>query len=310
MGPMFVGIDVSKDRLDVHLRPSGEAFAVTRDGKGIDELIAALAKAVPRLIVIEATGGFETVVAAGLAAAGLPLAVVNPRQIRDFARATGRLAKTDALDAAVIAHFAEAVQPEPRALPDEAACELGELVARRRQLIEMILAENNRRRSLTRAKPIKTVDRVLATLQKQLTAIESDIDDSIRGSPVWRETEDLLLSVPGIGPRIARTLIAELPELGNLNRHQIAALVGVAPFNRDSGQMRGRRTIAGGRTVVRNALYMSILVAIRRKLPLAATYQRLRHAGKPAKVAIVACMRKLLVILNAILRDQKPWASA
>jgi transposase len=245
-----------------------------------------------------------------LAAAGLPLAVVNPRQIRDFARATGRLAKTDALDAAVIAHFAEAVQPEPRALPDEAACELGELVARRRQLIEMILAENNRRRSLTRAKPIKTVDRVLATLQKQLTAIESDIDDSIRGSPVWRETEDLLLSVPGIGPRIARTLIAELPELGALNRHQIAALVGVAPFNRDSGQMRGRRTIAGGRTVVRNALYMSILVAIRRKLPLAATYQRLRHAGKPAKVAIVACMRKLLVILNAILRDQKPWASA
>lgn len=307
---MFVGIDVSKDRLDVHLRPSGEAFAVTRDGKGIDELIAALAKAVPRLIVLEATGGFETVVAAGLAAAGLPLAVVNPRQIRDFARATGRLAKTDALDAAVIAHFAEAVQPEPRALPDDAARELGELVARRRQLIEMIVAENNRRRSLTRAKPIKTVDRVLATLQKQLTAIESDIDDSIRGSPVWRATEDLLLSVPGIGPKIARTLIAELPELGALNRHQIAALAGVAPFNRDSGLMRGRRAIAGGRTAVRNVLYMSILVAIRRKLPLAATYERLRHAGKPAKVAIVACMRKLLVILNAIVRDQKPWATA
>lgn len=307
---MFVGIDVSKDRLDVHLRPSGEAFAVTRDGKGIDELIAALARAVPRLIVLEATGGFETVVAAGLAAAGLPLAVVNPRQIRDFARATGRLAKTDALDAAVIAHFAEAVQPEPRALPDDAARELGELVARRRQLIEMIIAENNRRRSLTRAKPIKTVDRVLATLQKQLTAIESDIDDSIRGSPVWRATEDLLLSVPGIGPKIARTLIAELPELGALNRHQIAALASVAPFNRDSGLMRGRRAIAGGRTAVRNVLYMSILVAIRRKLPLAATYERLRHAGKPAKVAIVACMRKLLVILNAIVRDQKPWATA
>lgn len=307
---MFVGIDVSKDRLDVHLRPSGDTFAVTRDGKGIDELIAALAKVVPRLIVLEATGGFETVVAAGLAATGLPLAVVNPRQIRDFARATGRLAKTDALDAAAIAHFAEAVQPQPRPLPDEAARELGELVARRRQLIEMIVAEGNRRRSLTRAKPIKTVDRVLATLQKQLTAIESDIDDTIRGSPVWRATEDLLLSVPGIGPKIARTLIAELPELGTLNRHQIAALAGVAPFNRDSGMMRGRRVIAGGRTVVRNALYMSILVAIRRKLPLAATYQRFRHAGKPGKVAIVACMRKLLVILNAIIRDQKPWATA
>jgi transposase len=307
---MFVGIDVSKDRLDVHLRPGGEAFAVTRDGQGIDALVAALAKVVPRLIVIEATGGFETVVAAGLAAAGLPLAIVNPRQIRDFARAIGRLAKTDALDAEVIARFAEAVQPEPRPLPDEAARELGELVARRRQLIEMIVAENNRRRSLTRAKPIKTVDRVLATLQKQLTAIESDIDDSIRGSPAWQATENLLLSVPGIGSKIARTLIAELPELGTLDRRQIAALVGLAPFNRDSGLMRGRRAIAGGRKVVRNALYMSILVAIRRNLPLAATYDRLRHAGKPAKVAIVACMRKLLIILNAIVRDQKPWATA
>lgn len=307
---MFVGIDVSKDRLDVHVRPSGEAFVVTRDGNGIEELIATLAARAPMLVVLEATGGFETVVAAGLAAAGLPLAVVNPRQIRDFARATGRLAKTDALDAETIARFADAVRPEPRALPDDAARMLGELVARRRQLIEMIVAENNRRRTLTQARPIKTVDRVLATLQTQLTAIESDIDDGIRGSPAWRAKEDLLLSVPGIGPKIARTLIAELPELGALDRHQIAALAGVAPFNRDSGIMRGRRTIAGGRKVVRNALYMSILVAIRRKLPLAATYDRLRHAGKPAKVAIVACMRKLLVILNAIIRDQKPWCAA
>jgi len=307
---MFVGIDVSKDRLDVHVRPNGDAFAVTRDDKGIEALVVTLTARTPGLIVLEATGGFERVVAAGLAAAKLPVAVVNPRQIRDFARATGRLAKTDVLDAEAIARFAEAVRPELRPLPDEASEALGELVARRRQLIEMIVAETNRRRSLTRTKPIKTVDRVLATLHQQLAVIESDIDDSIRGSPVWRVKEDLLVSVPGIGPKIARILIAELPELGALDRRQIAALVGVAPFNRDSGKLRGRRTIAGGRTTVRNALYMSILVAIRRKLPLAATYERLRHAGKPAKVAIVACMRKLLVILNAIIRDEKPWAAA
>ena len=307
---MFIGIDVSKTRLDVHVRPNGEAFAVDRDGDGIEQLIARLQALSPELIVLEATGGFETVVAAGLSAAGLPLAVVNPRQIRDFARATGRLAKTDPLDAAVIAHFAEAVQPEVRPIASEEARTLGEFVARRRQLLEMMTSERNRRRQLTSQRLIKGVDRVLATLQAQLTELEGDIDIAIRGTPAWREKEDLLTSVPGIGPKIARTMIAELPELGALTRQQIAALAGVAPFNRDSGTWRGRRSIAGGRAPVRTALYMSILVTIRRDLPLAVTYRRLRNAGKPAKVAIVACMRKLITILNAILRDKQPWQMA
>lgn len=307
---MFIGIDVAKDRLDVHVRPSGETFTVARDGEGIDELAKRLGTVAPTLIVLEATGGFETIVTAGLAAAGLPVVVVNPRQIRDFARATARLAKTDTLDAAVIAHFAEAVNPPVRPLADPQARLLGELMARRRQLIEMIVAEGNRRRVLTAKRALKSVDRVVAILKAQLQQIDHDIDTSIRGTPAWREAEDLLVSVPGIGPRIARTLIAEMPELGRLDRRQIASLTGVAPFNRDSGTWRGRRTIAGGRPVVRGALYMSILVSIRRNLPLAETYHRLRAAGKPAKVAIVACMRKLVTILNAILRDKKPWATA
>lgn len=304
---MFVGIDVAKDRLDVHLRPAGEAFAVARDGEGIETLVDRLAALKVELIVLEATGGFETVVAAGLAAAGLPLAVVNPRQIRDFARATGRLAKTDPLDAAAIAHFAEAVRPQPRPVASAEAHALGERVARRRQLIEMMTAERNRRRQLTTKRLVKGIDRILAALQAQLAELEQDIDDAVRGTPAWREKEDLLVTVPGIGHKIARTLIAELPELGSLDRHQVAALVGVAPFNRDSGKWRGRRCIAGGRAVVRSALYMSVLVSIRRNLPLAAVYRHLRAAGKPAKVAIVACMRKLAIILNAILRDKTPW---
>jgi transposase len=307
---MFVGIDVAKDRLDVHVRPAGEAFTVARDNEGIEELAKRLSAVAPTLVVLEATGGFETIVAAGLAAAGLPVAIVNPRQIRDFARATARLAKTDTLDAAVIAHFAEAVNPPPRPLADAQSRLLGELIARRRQLIEMIGAESNRRRMLTVRRTLKSVDRVLATLKAQLEQIDDDIDIAVRGTPAWREAEDLLISVPGIGPRIARTLIAELPELGRLDRREIASLTGVAPFNRDSGTLRGRRAIAGGRPVVRAALYMSVLVSIRRKLPLAETYHRLRASGKPAKVAIVACMRKLVTILNAILRDKKPWATA
>lgn len=307
---MFIGIDVSKDRLDVHLRPSADALSFARDDAGIAALAAYLQDLAPELVVLEATGGFETVVAAGLAAAGLPLAVVNPRQIRDFARATGRLAKTDPLDAAVIAHFAEAVHPQPRAVPDAAARALGELVARRRQIIEMMVAERNRRRQLTQRKTVRSVERILATLQTQLSAIETEIDDAIRGTPAWRDKEDLLTSVPGIGSTIARTLIAELPELGHLDRRKLAALAGLAPFNRDSGTLRGRRAIAGGRAPVRAALFMAVLVAIRRQLPLANTYQRLVDDGKPKKVAIVACMRKLLGILNAILRDQTPWQSA
>lgn len=307
---MFVGIDVSRDRLDVHLRPAGEAFSVARDDEGVEALAARLRELSPDLVVLEATGGFETVVAAGLAACGLPLAVVNPRQIRDFARAVGRLAKTDPLDAAIIAQFAEAVRPQARMVPDQAARALGELVARRRQIVAMMVAERNHRRQLTQSGAIRTVACVLATLQAQLRAIDSEIDDAVRGSPAWRDTEDLLTSVPGIGQRIARTLIAELPELGRLDRRKLAALAGLAPFNRDSGTRHGRRCIAGGRSTVRSALYMAVLVAIRRNLPLAQTYHRLRDGGKPAKVAIVACMRKLLAILNAILRDKTPWQNA
>jgi len=301
---MFVGIDVSKDRLDVHIRPTGEVFAVARDGAGLEQLVGKLRTIAPSLIVLEATGGFETVVAAALAAAGLPLAVVNPRQIRAFAKACGQLAKTDKLDAAVIAHFADAVQPPARGVPDEAARALAELLTRRRQLIGMMTAERNRRRQLTQPRLVRTVDQVLATLQLQLSAIDTDIDTAIRATPAWREKEELLTTAPAIGAKIARTLIADLPELGALTRRRITALVGVAPFNHDSGKRHGKRAIAGGRSSVRAALYMAVLVAIRRKLPLAATYQRLRAAGKPAKVAIVATMRKLLVILNAIMRDK------
>jgi transposase len=304
---MFVGIDVSKDRLDVHIRPTGEVFAVARDGAGLEQLVGKLRTIAPSLIVLEATGGFETVVAAALAAAGLPLAVVNPRQIRAFAKACGQLAKTDKLDAAVIAHFADAVQPPARGVPDEAARALAELLTRRRQLIGMMTAERNRRRQLTQPRLVRTVDQVLATLQLQLSAIDTDIDTAIRATPAWREKEELLTTAPAIGAKIARTLIADLPELGALTRRRITALVGVAPFNHDSGKRRGKRAIAGGRSSVRAALYMAVLVAIRRKLPLAATYQRLRAAGKPAKVAIVATMRKLLVILNAIMRDKTAW---
>ena len=226
---MFVGIDVAKDRLDVHVRPAGESFVISRDDEGIEELAKRLSAMVPTLVVLEATGGFETVVAAGLAAADLPVAVVNPRQIRDFARATARLAKTDALDAAVIAHFAEAVNPPVRRLADPQQRLLGELMARRRQLIEMMVAEGNRRRLLTARRTLKTVDRVLATLKAQLEEIDHDIDIAVRGTPAWREAEDLLISVPGIGHKIARTLLAEMPELGRLDRRQIAALTASLP---------------------------------------------------------------------------------
>ena len=310
MEQMFVGIDVAKDRLDVHVRPSGEAFSVARDGKGLDELVARLRKLDVALIVLEATGGFETTVAGALCAAGLPLAVVNPRQIRDFARATGRLAKTDAIDAAASAHFAEAVRPDPRPVPDEQARSLGELITRRRQIVEMMTAERNRRGRLTNRRMIKSVDRLLKALQRELSDLEADLDDTIRGTPAWRETDDLLKSVPGVGDVVARTLIADLPELGTLDRKKIAALVGVAPFNRDSGTLRGRRTVWGGRASVRAALYMAALVASQHNPILRRFYQRLLEAGKPKKVALTAVMRKLLTILNAIVRDQTPWQPA
>ena len=306
----FIGIDVAKDRLDVHTRPGGEVFAVARDSNGLAMLVERLQRLAPALVALEATGGYETVVASALGAAQLPLAVVNPRQIRDFARATGKLAKTDRIDAAAIAHFAEAVRPPARPLANAEARALGELVARRRQVIEMIIAERHRRRMASQRRVIRAIERHLALLQAELSELEGDIDDAIRKSPAWQADADLLVSVPGVGKVTLRTLIAELPELGHLNRRKIAALVGVAPINRDSGTLRGRRTIAGGRPAVRTALYMAALVASRANPVIAAYYAKLRAAGKTGKQALVACMRRLVVILNAILRDRKPWQPA
>jgi transposase len=313
-------IDVAKDRLDVHIRPKGESFAVARDGEALTALVERLRALAPALIVLEATGGYETVVASAIAAAHLPLAVVNPRQIRDFARATGKLAKTDRLDATAIAHFADAMRPPARPIADPQARALGELVARRRQVIEMIVAEGNRRRMVSQPRVIRAIDRHLAVLQTKLSELDGDIDDAIRKTPAWQADADLLITVPGIGKATQRTLIADLPELGRLTRRKIAALVGVAPINRDSGTLRGRRTIPtdqvrglkahGGRPAVRAALYMAALVASRANPLIAAYYTKLRAVGKTGKQALVACMRKLLVILNAILRDRKPWQPA
>jgi transposase len=307
---VFVGIDVAKDKLDVHLRPSAEAFSVARDGKGLAELVDRLRSVEPRLVVLEATGGFERVVASAVAGAKLPLVVANPRQIRDFARASGRLAKTDAIDAAVIAHFAETFRPEPRPLLDEQAQMLDELVGRRRQLVEMIGAEANRKRGVANKRIVRAIDKHLLYLQKLLTELDDDMDDAIRSSPAWREKEELLVSVPGVAEKTARMLIAELPELGQLDRRKIASLVGVAPMNRDSGTMRGKRRIQGGRATVRTGLYMAAVTAARSNPVLRETYKRLRDKGKPAKLAIIAVMRRLLTMLNAILRDKKPWRTA
>ena len=255
--PSFVGIDVSKDRLDVHVRPSGQTFAVARDGKALEQLVSDLRALAPTLIVLEATGGFEITVAAALASASLPLAVVNPRQIRDFARATGRLAKTDTLDAQIIALFAERIRPEARPLADADSQNLAELVARRRQVVELLGMETNRLHQARNPRVQRMLKATLKTLKAQLAELDRDIDDTIKRSPIWRAADDLLTSVPGVGDVTAHTLIADLPELGQLDRRRVAALVGVAPVNRDSGQMRGKRTIAGGRADVRSALYMA-----------------------------------------------------
>jgi transposase len=308
--PTFVGIDVSKERLDVHVRPSGEAFAVPRDGAGLERLVARLRAAPPALVVLEATGGFELTVAASIAGAGLPLAVVNPRQIRDFARATGRLAKTDRLDAEAIALFAERVRPEPRPVADAEAQVLAELVARRRQLVEMIGMEANRRRQARAARVQATIAATLRTLEAQLAALDGEIDGAVRASPAWRAAEDLLTTVPGIGAITARALIAELPELGTIDRRRLAALVGVAPVNRDSGGTRGHRAIAGGRTALRGTLYMATMSAIRCNPVLKAHYRRLVGRGRPKKVALIACMRRLLGVLNALIRTGTPWRTA
>ena len=309
MDTTVVGIDVSKDRLDVHVLPSGEAFAVSRDAAGLEALIGRLLPLAPRTVAVEATGGFETVVAASLAAACLPVVVVNPAQVRAFAQALGKRAKTDPIDAAVIARFVEATNPEVRPLPDEETRMLSDLVTRRRQIIQLIVAEKQREKRAARRMK-KSIARLLKALQKELTDIDADIDDAVRGSPAWREKEDLLASVKGVGPAIARTIIAELPELGTLDRRQVAALVGLAPFTRQSGQWRGRSFIGGGRATVRSAIFMGAMVAARWNPQLKAFHQRLVAAGKPKMVAIIAVARKLLTILNAIIRDGRPWQPA
>lgn len=310
MDAIYVGIDVSKDRLDVHVRPSGEAFAVTRDGKGLEELVERLRALAPTLIAVEATGGFETIVAAAVAGATLSLAVVNPAQVRHFARAIGKRAKTDPIDAAVIAHFAEAVKPEPRAIPDAEARLLGELVARRRQIIEMLVAERQREKRVDAVRVRKSLARHIAALEKELPVIDGDIDTMVRGSPVWREKENLLVSFPGVGGILARTFLAEMPELGSLRRRQVASLVGVAPYTRQSGRWRGKSMIGGGRAAARSALYLAALSAIRCNPILKAFYQHLLAASKPKMVALIAVARKILTILNAMLRDKKPWQPA
>jgi transposase len=310
MDAIVVGIDVSKDRLDVAVRPTGEVFVVGRDAEGLDSLIARLLPLAPAAVAVEATGGYETVVAASLAAAGLAVVVVNPAQIRAFAQALGRRAKTDPIDAGVIAHFVEATKPAIRPLPDEETRLLADLVARRRQIIAMIGAERQRQKRLPNKRLQKSIARLLAALQKELSSLESDIDETVRGSPAWRAKEDLLASVPGIGKVIARTLIAELPELGSLDRRQVAALVGLAPWTRQSGQWKGKSFIGGGRADVRTALFLGAMFAAKHNPELKAFRDRLVAAGKPKLVALVATARKLLTILNAILRDRTPWQSA
>lgn len=302
----FVGIDVSKATLDVALRPSGERFSASNDEAGIRIVLDRLRPLTSALVVLEATGGFENATVAALATAGFQIVVANPRQIRNFARATGQLAKTDRIDADILALFADRVRPQPRPLPDEAAQALDALLTRRRQLLEMLTAEKNR---LGFARPPirKSISQHIRWLERQLAGVDHDLNRTIQQSPLWRAKEDLLRSVPGVGPVVSRTLLGELPELGTLNRKQIAALVGVAPLARDSGTFRGRRIVWGGRAPVRSALYMSALVASRHNPVIRAFYLRLRAAGKPRKVALTACMRKLLTILNAMARDKTPW---
>ena len=310
METIYVGIDVSKDRLDVHVRPGEEAFAVARDGKGLEELVARLQAISPVLIAVEATGGFETIVAAALAGAQLPLVVVNPAQIRHFAQAVGQRAKTDPIDAAVIARFVEAVKPEPRAMPDQEARLLAELVSRRRQIIEMIVAERQREKRAENVRVRKSLVRHIKVLEKELPEIDNDIDTLVRGSPVWRAKEELLVSFPGVSNTLARTFLAEVPELGTLNRRQIASLAGLAPFTRQSGRWKGKSMIGGGRAKLRAGLYMAALSASRYHPQLKVFYRRLVTAGKPKMVALIAVARKVLTTLNAMLRDQKPWQPA
>lgn len=307
---MRIGIDVAKDEVVVAVRPSGEQWTAANDERGVDALAQRLAGLTPTLIVLEATGGYELLCVAALAAAGLPVVVVNPRQVRDFARATGQLAKTDRIDAQILALFAERVQPELRPLPDAATQELATLLARRRQLLEMLQAERNRLGQVfgrAHRAVRQSLKAHIAFLERQLAITNTDLGALVRSTPAWRERDDLLRSVPGIGPIISCTLVAELPELGRLSRRAIAKLVGVAPLSRDSGLWRGQRFIHGGRAPVRTALYMATLVGARHNPVLRAFYTRLVAAGKPKKVALTACARKLLTIVNTMARTNTPW---
>jgi transposase len=310
MDAVVVGIDVSKDRLDVHVLPSGEAFFVANDAAGVEKLAGRLAELCPAIVALEATGGFETLAASLLSAAGLPVVVVNPAQVRSFADALGKRAKTDPIDAEVIARFAMASGVKPRPLPDEQTQLLAELVTRRRQITAMIVAEQARLKRAANRQLKKSIGRLLTALRRELESLDTDLDKQIRTSPAWRIKEDLLSSVPGVAKGISRMLIAELPELGSLDRRQIASLAGLAPFTRQSGKWRGKSFISGGRASVRAALFMGALVASRHNPVLKAFRDKLVAQGKPKIVAIIATARKLLTILNAIIRDQKPWQSA
>ena len=302
----FVGIDVSKAQLDVAVRPTGKRWTLPYDQTGIEGLVPQIVDLEPALVLLEATGGLELPLVAALAAAALPVVVVNPRQVRDFAKATGTLAKTDTLDAGVLAHFADAVRPEVRPLKDAETQVLNSLTARRRQVMTLLVSEKNRLGTAIGAVSPR-IEAHIAWLEQELSDLDKGLRQTLRRSPVWREKDDLLRTVPGAGEQISLTLLANLPELGTLNRRQIAALVGVAPYNRDSGALRGKRAVWGGRSRVRAVLYMGALVASRHNPAIRDFYQRLLAAGKPKKVALVASMRKLLVILNGMLKHGSPW---
>jgi transposase len=306
MREIFVGVDVAKAEVVIACRPEAVAWTASNDAEGIAAAVARLTSLAPRLIVLEATGGYERAVVAALAVAGLPTVVANPRQVRDFAKATGQLAKTDDLDADLLALFADRVRPTPRPLPDAVVQQLDALMTRRRQLLDMLTAERNRLEHAVGPIRRSVVDHI-RWLERRVTAVDRDLDDTIARSPVWRAKEDLLRSMPGVGPVVSRTLLADVPELGHLNRKQIAALIGVAPLARDSGTRRGKRMVWGGRAPVRAVLYMGALVATRRNPVIRAFYRRLLAAGKPKKVALIACMRKLLTILNAMMRTSTTW---
>jgi transposase len=309
---MFVGIDVAKAELVVSIVPSTERFTVANDERGVHTLVERLRTLAPTLIVLEATGGYELLGVAALAAAALPVVVVNPRQVRDFAKATGQLAKTDRIDADILARFADVVRPAVRPIADERAHELEALLTRRRQLLEMLQAERNRTGQVFgKGKRLvkKSLKNHISYLERELRMTDTDLGEMIKASPVWRERDELLQSVPGVGPVLSCTLLADLPELGQLSRRHIAKLVGVAPLSRDSGTMRGRRFVQGGRTTVRAVLYMAALVATKRNAVIRAFYQRLVAAGKPKKLALVACMRKLLTILNVMVRTGQRWTT-